>query len=507
MADVSSQARVGDLVEVQGGLHSEVRVLSVLSQFAVMQVVLAAAGLVRNKIVAYRLGPEAFGEIVQIAAVAGTIGSLVTFGMGVALRRNAATARTLEQRQAQVESANAIVLTLASLACAVSAFLLLSGQLLPVAGLAETAASFAATAIFIAAIPIEALRTNYQAALEGILDVKGLAVRRSVAVLLATAIAIPVVWLFGFIGAAVQYLALSAFVAALLALRCRKLGYFPLRVSFDRRVVAQLASFGLVSLASGFALSLSDTAVRTSLIRSAGAAANGLLQAPYMLSVTVKGIVLASIGSVSLATIAAQGDRAAVAPSVDRLLNVVVPVGTAALGLLGLFGSTALTILYSSSFAGGAALFPFLLSADLLMVFVWVIGSPLLAFGDRSLWLALDLLFAFSRWALAILLLARFGALAVVLGYSGAMILHAALNVAIFRFRYRLQLRGAQLLSLVIGVGLVAALSVIGSRPVSPVPFAAGLLAWLAYTAHHARRMLLPELRRRLSSRAPGGGR
>lgn len=41
-----------------------------------------------------------------------------------------------------------------------------------------------------------------------------------------------------------------------------------------------------MSMASGFAQGVSDTAVRTQLIDMAGAAANGLLEAPYALTMT-----------------------------------------------------------------------------------------------------------------------------------------------------------------------------------------------------------------------------
>jgi O-antigen/teichoic acid export membrane protein len=484
--------------EVSPALHSEGRILSVLSQLAVMQVVLAATGVVRNKIVAYRLGPEAFGEIAQIAAVTGTVSALVTFGMAVGISRNAAAARTEGERSALLANANGMVLSLAAIACGACAVLLLSGRLLPLAGLASSTHALIATAIFIAAIPIDALKNNYLSLLRGVFDMKALAIRRAVAVLLATAVAVPVVWFVGFVGAAIQYLLLGAFVAVLSGARCRTLGYPPLKASLDRRVVVHLASFGLVSLAAGFAQSFADTAVRTSLINAAGAAANGLLQAPYVLSTMVKEIVLTSVGSISLATIAGQRDRAVTSAAVDRLLNVVIPVATAAFGLLGLVGSHALGIFYSRSFAPGAAMFPYLLGADVLLVFAWVVGAPLLAFGDRALWLALELSGAFARWGVAILLLPRLGAVAVVVGYLCGVALQALVNLAVFRRRYRLDVRPVHLWRLASGTALVAALSVVGSRAVPPIVYGSAVLAWLGYCLLYARRSGMLAVVRRL---------
>lgn len=465
-----------------------------------MQAVLAVTGIARNKIVAYRLGPTGFGDIAQIALVAGTLGSVVSLGMGVGISRNAARATTLEERQSQLANANAVVLSLSAIACAVCGALLFSGRLLPLVGLPVNAVSLIATGIVVAAVPFDALKGNYLALLQGILDVKGLAVRRALAVVLATAIAIPVVWSFGFVGAAIQLMLLSVLVAVLLGARCRRLGYAPIEVRLNGAVVAQLASFGVVSLVSGFAQSFSDTVVRTHLIHVAGAGANGILQAPWVLAQTLKGIVLTSIGSISLATVSAQKDRAEMSQSIERLLTVAVPVAVSALGLLGLLGWHALALLYSGAFSGGAALFPFLLSADVLMAFAWVVGAPLLALGDRALWLALEMVYVVVRSAVAVLLIPRVGALAVVLGYLVAIVLHAALNLIVFRSRYRLRIRPAHLLHVLLGLGVVAALSALGSAPRSMALLACGAVVWVAYTLSYARRThLLGELWRRLT--------
>lgn len=480
-------------------VRSEVYLLSILSQFAVMQVVLAGAGLVRNKVVASRLGPAAFGEFSQVAAVVSVACALVSFGLGVGLSRNVARAATSDERQAQLANANGIVLSL-SLAAFAGGFVLLgSGRLLPLAGLEPRPALVLAAAIFLVAIPFEALKNNYLAFLQGILDVRGMATRRSIAVLLATAIAVPVVWYFGFTGAAVQFLLLSTFVAALLGWRCRGIGYAPLRVRLEPTVVTRLAGFGLVSMASGFVQVFADTAMRARLIAAAGASANGLLQAPYVLSELLKSVLLASIGSVALATIAATRDRQQVSAEMDKLLNVVVPLGASALGLLGLLGAPVLAVLYSREFAGGVRFFPFILTADLLLVFVWVIGAPLLARGDRMLWLVLDLTYAAIRWGVAIVLMPRLEGVAIVVGYVAAVAVHLSLTLAVCRFRYRLDIQAKHLYRLAAGVALVAGLSVVGASVPRSIPAAvAGFAAWAGFALYQARYgELVPALRRR----------
>lgn len=468
--------------------HSESRIFAILGQFAVMQFVLACTALIRNKVVAFRLGPTAFGEISQIAAAVSVVSTVASFGMAVSLSRNAAKCLSVGDRQHQLANANGIVLALAGAGVSTTLLLVISGHLLPLAGVAQTPASVFAAVLFIVAIPFEVLKNNYLSFLQGILDVRGLTVRRSAAVLLTTVIAVPLVWFFGFVGAAIQFFLLTFFVGVLLGFRCRYLGYSPLKTRLDKRVAMSLATFGVVSVVSGFAQTFSDAAVRTHLIEAAGAMANGLLQAPYVLSTTVKSVVLASIGSISLATIAPKTDRDEISTAIAKLLNVVIPLGAAALALLGLLGAPALTILYSRSFAPGAAFFPYILAGDLLMVFVWVIGAPMLAFGDRVLWLLLDLLYAGTRWGIAVLLMEQVGSLAVVVGYVAGTGIHAALNIAVYRWRYRLQLQWRHMIQLFLGFALVCVFSVVGAHmPHSlPVTLAAGAM-WFGYAAHHAR--------------------
>lgn len=475
-----------------------------VSQFALMQAVLAVTAVARNKVVAYRLGPAGFGEIAQISLVTTTLGTLVAFGLSVGLSRNAATARSIEQRQRQLASANVIVLSLSVLACMGCALLLAGGRLLPLVGLVPSRPAALAAAIFLLAIPVDALRSNYAALLQGILDVKGLTVRRSAAVVIATALAVPIVWWLGFVGAALQFLLLTALTAALLGVRCRALGYSPLSARFDRGTALQLAAFGVVSLASSFAQSFADAAVRSSLIVTAGLTANGLLQSAHLLAFTVRNVVLTSIGSISLATVAAQSDRQEISATLNRLLSVVIPVATSALGLLGMLGAHAVSLLYAGSFAPAAALFPFLLSADVFTTTAWVLGSPLLAFGDRKLWLCLELIYASARWAIAIVLIPRYGATAVVVGYFAAGAVHAGLNYAVYRARYKLTIDPVHLARMVAGAAFVAGLAYVGSRPASRAAFGAAVIAWTAYTGLHLRRAhVLTSVRRKLRGDPP----
>ena len=72
------------------------------------------------------------------------------------------------------------------------------------------------------------------------------------------------------------------------------------------------------------------------------------------------------------------------------------------------------------------------------MVFGWVVGAPLLASGDRAIWLILELAYAATRWALSTALLPYYGATAVGMGLLISVVLLVALNVGAIRWRYKL---------------------------------------------------------------------
>jgi len=169
--------------ESQGEARSERRIFAVLTQFAAMRLVLASAGLVRNKVVAFKLGPAAFGEITQIAAATAVASAVVCFGMGVSLSRNSARATSPGERQDLLANANGIVLCLAGAGVSVAVGLHLAGHLLPLIGIAQTPATVFAGIVFIDAVPVDALSGNYLALLQGILDVRALAIRRGLRVL------------------------------------------------------------------------------------------------------------------------------------------------------------------------------------------------------------------------------------------------------------------------------------------------------------------------------------
>ena len=134
------------------------------------------------------------------------------------------------------------------------------------------------------------------------------------------------------------------------------------------------------------------------------------------------------------------------------------------LAFLGLVGVPAMIALYSDVFTSGAGLFPWFLCTNLVMVVVWVIGAPLLATGDRAIWLALDIVWACARWSAGMALLPVYGPTAVGIGMLLPVMLHMLLLTVVIRARYKLRLSLAQMAKVGIGIFVVVSVAVLGGQ-------------------------------------------
>jgi antigen flippase len=461
---------------------------AMLGQYALMQIVIAMTGVVRNKVVAVRLGPYGVGELAQILAVVAVVSTLVTFGMRTSVSRNVAKVPDRADRQAMLANANGLVLSLSILGVIGMMATLAGGHLLRMIGIDPSSEAVIAAAIAILGIPFAAMQMVYLALLQGVLDFRGLARERSLAMVVGTLASVPLVWVFGVIGASATVVALNALLTVLLGHRGHVLGYQVLQVRLERRRLGVLASFGLVSVIAGFLGTLADTSVRASLITQVGPAANGLLQAPLVIAATLQSILLESVGAMSLTTVSMAKGRDEVNRTIRQLMAVVLPFAIAALGFMGLLGVPILVVLYSSAFVSGAAYLPFILVYELVLVVVWVIGSPLLASGDRVLWLVQDLVWVAVGWALSMYFIPTLGATAVVVGMAVAAAGQLVMLVVIIAARYQVTLGARHGTHAAVGFVIVGLLALIGSQGLAnPGLYAAGAVLWTAYLVYFLR--------------------
>jgi O-antigen/teichoic acid export membrane protein len=384
------------------------------------------------------LKPAGFGEFTQIAAVATAVYMFVQFGMAVGLSRHAAAHRECAERQRQLSAANCLTvgLAIASMVLLIPAlFSPASDAVLRTLGIPPGMAQKIILGALIAVAPLEALRYNYQCFLSGILDIKGMSIKRSVAIVISTAAAVPLIVLFRAPGAAAQMGFGSLFLAILLGRRCREMGYRPLQFVWDKRVALTLAGWGGASLASNLALNSTETLIRGHLITTAGLAANGLYQSVSLLSGQLMTVILGSIGAYSLATLSETKDTAVAKMRMTDLLRVILPITTVSLGFLGLLATPLLTILFSRSFAQATTFVPLQLSANYCQAAAWIVGAPLLGFGFVRTWMFIQLAGSALRYAVTMLLSAWIGVHAVPAGLLIAMAFDLVADI-IFCYRW-----------------------------------------------------------------------
>jgi enterobacterial common antigen flippase len=458
-------------------------ILTNLMQLAGLQLVLAMTGLVRNKVISVQLGTSGFGQFNLLYSFFEAVSVLVIFGLGVSLSRSAAAAKDHDERQKVLGTANFIIW---ALTIVIGSSVLLGAQLgllsFQQLQIEPSPAVFVSAVLLLISLPLKALESNYIAFLTGIMDIKGMTSGRSVAVIAGTVLTVPVVWFYGFVGATIQYVALTLFLVILLGYRCHKLGYRPLAIRWHRPTAYGLAFFGVASLVNSFVQSSSDTAIRVALARFTDKAEVGLYQSALSLASMVKTIVLGSVGSYSLAALSKNSNRENIIQTANQLLKAVLPIAALSSAALGVFGVPALVILNTPEFIPAAHYFPFLLAANFVQAFIWVLGAPLLALKMVRLWLVLDLIQWGVRYAAVMFLLPVLGPQAVVIGYFAATVLHLIFNIYFYFFHLKFSLDKEHFVQLVTGFMLVFGCSYLGAMGRWPTFIVAGLI-WLVYLA------------------------
>ncbi|HET9100635.1 MAG TPA: oligosaccharide flippase family protein [Acidobacteriaceae bacterium] len=394
-------------------------VVGAMAQLGGLQIILAMSGLVRNKVAAIYLKTSGMGEWAQIMAIATTVFAIVQFGMIVGLSRNVAAATDRPDRQRQLSVANTLTLVLAL--ATIAATLLFSvfpghQDILHHLGISAVQVSVLLV-LLVTLAPVEGLRNNFLSFLQGALDIRGVATKRGIAVIVATIASIPLVRAFGIAGACIQFALGSVLLALLLGTRCRQLGYKPLSFGWDTSSARSLTALGGATLFASFSYGVVDVVNRSQLIHYAGISEAGVYQAGYLLSSQVTQIVLGSIGVVSLATISRSVEPALIAQKLKTMYQVVLPVSAIGLGLLGLLAHPALHILFSPQFESSANFLPFLLVGNSLQAACWVAGAPLLGCGWIKTWLTMQLVDAGLRIGVVAFLLPIVGVQAIPIAF------------------------------------------------------------------------------------------
>jgi O-antigen/teichoic acid export membrane protein len=465
-ASPSAGLALTELEDTRSSAGGKRRILTVVMQLGLMRIAVSLAGLARNKVLAVYLKPEGFGAFTQLVNIVEVVNVFVQFGTIVSLSRNTAAAGNAQSRQRQLETANFLTVSLAlgTLALLIPLLVGSSGSwALSKLGLQS---GFREKAILIALLsitPIEALRNNYLSFLSGLLDIKGISTKRSLAVIVATVVAIPLVITFGIAGACIQTALASLFLAFLLGARCKQQGYRPLAFSWHKDAAKMLALLGVAALLSGFALNSTDTLIRGYLISHWGLAENGIYQAAVALCAQVTAVILASIGTYAIGTLSQSRDPNILTLQIENLLRVILPLSTISLGLVGLLSRPLFALLFSSQFYEGTKFLPLLLASSYVQASAWVVGAPLLGGGLIRIWTTIQLTGVAIRYGAFVLMAPFLGIYSVPAGLFGAMLFDLLANLVFCRRPIGITLKGRTVLRMLAGGLAVMTAAAVGS--------------------------------------------
>jgi O-antigen/teichoic acid export membrane protein len=452
-------------------------IVAAMTQLGGLQVILALTGFVRNKVAAIYLKTAGIGEWSQILGVATTVFLIVQFGMIVGLSRNTAAAKDQKDRQRQLSVANTLttVIAIATILVAL-ALSRVSSHTRLLSGLGISTGQGLLMLLFIAALaPIEGFRNNYLSFLQGTLDIRGIATKRAIAVILATLAAIPLVSRFGIMGACLQFALASVLLAALLGHRCHQLGYRPIQFQWERSSAVGLATLGGASLLVSFAYGLADVLIRSQMIRFVGLSETGIYQAAFLLSSQVTQIALGSIGVFSLASISRSTIPEVISHQLHAMYRVILPTSAVGLGLLGLLERPAVQLLFSSQFNSSTIFLPLLLVGNATQAACWVAGAPLLGCGRVRTWLALQIVGASIRYLLVTTLLPVIGTQAIPLAFLLGQLFDLIASIIVCSRYMQISTSRADLAKIAFSSGLPGALALIGLHP-TPAAFGAGAI-------------------------------
>lgn len=190
-------------------------------------------------------------------------------------------------------------------------------------------------------------------------------------------------------------------------------------------------------LASGLAATTVLLAVRASITRQEGLAMTGQFDAAWNISMTQVTLVLGSVQTYYLPSLASARSGAERERQMRGMLMVATLASAPAIVALEALKPLAVSVLYSQSFAASPGFLRWTLMGDFLKVSAWVLATPMLAARDLGAFLAFDLV-AHAIFLISAMLLARIvePAEGAAIGFLISYAVYFALCYACARARY-----------------------------------------------------------------------
>ncbi len=168
---------------------------------------------------------------------------------------------------------------------------------------------------------------------------------------------------------------------------------------WDGSAVGRFFAISGSMFVSGMFSSWIVLAVRGQVVRSEGLAVGGQFDAAWAISMNQAGLVLASLQSYYLPTLARTQDPEERSAHIGKVLTVAATGGAAMIAVLAALKPTVITGLYSGQFTGAARYLRWTLAGDYLKITSWILSIPFVASGNMKAFLTADLA-AYGMFAL-----------------------------------------------------------------------------------------------------------
>lgn len=444
------------------------------------------ATLLRAKLVALFLGPGGMGLFSQVSLLQGLGSSLALFGVGPALTQHLAAARARGDADGMGRLVAGSAAVSLGLAAVLAAGVALSGPWLASVLLGD--ASYASLLPLVAFAVAAGAVSQYGLALWNAFRATRLLALGN---LVSSALGIGAFWAAlqaggGTLPAAVAGLAAwmaAAAVVAVATLPGLLHGFGIRRFRPDLRAVLPLYRIGLVALGLMALDQVATLWIRTDVVRTLGAEANGLYQAAASLSQLSLGLVGTYVSGYAFARACetdATGQAALTRTTTVRVAGVLSLLG----GAYVLLGAPLLSLLLSRDFLPARAVFPWQTAGDLLMGLGMALGLALLPARGGLAWAAHGVGTIAVQVAVYALLPESLGLHRVALAWTARGLLYAILGYALVRPALPLRIDAALAGLTLGGLALLGAMALLSSHGAPGT--AAGLLllgGWIAVVA------------------------
>ena len=173
------------------------------------------------------------------------------------------------------------------------------------------------------------------------------------------------------------------------------------------RAVRKFFTISGLMFVSGLLSSWAITVVRARVLRTEGLATGGELDAAWTISMNQAGLVLASLQTFYLPTLARISQPQQRSAHIARVLTIATISAAALISLLIASKPLVLATLYSHAFTGASKFLRWTLAGDYLKITSWILSIPLIAAARMRSFFAADVVaysvfviaaFSFSKW-------------------------------------------------------------------------------------------------------------